>query len=1239
MSAREQVHRAANKTGEAALKPRALAKAPDVQRAAAPPAVMRRCDSSVQRQAASQMQRSHGNAAVARDAAAQRGETDAQPMGVREAFTLATSGRPSAVPFKSEMEQALGADFGGVQAYLGGPQAQQGLRALQAEAATYGEQIAFRSGSPAKELVAHELTHVVQQRGVSGKPSAGGDGPRTTSKPSDASEQEASQAGRDVAAGRTSGGEGAASGAGASDTAARAAGGASVARAAAPPVPIPTQIDNLLAAPPYKPGALYKLITSRKFTAAQRQTMGQDAAKMKKIAAVMAASRNSMSRVVVRLQCNLNQSIRWTCEANQSRALGWQRFRRRFVQATAAELLRLLQSPARLKELRNATSKLHPLIVKAIKDNPAQLMAVLKSRAGRQWVLSKAGNPARLVRQFKRAQRNALKSDHAAIDGLLQDPSAASCDLINLLRRLGFSPVQMVPKVHLAKADVRLGIKPFPYWFRVKTTKTELDGFVSSPHLQTLKAGAGAAVNPLKIRSLRKRPGDFGALLGTKPEFKQWIVEVQTWPALLRYLARRLNAAMYAALKAGGQWATLQRDLDRQRQSGDRKNAKKAIAKFKKVMPAGDVEAFQRIFEASDRQAAAKAALKRAGRILVGLPAQAPPGPKPTTPQEKLDALLKKPNPSSHQVYWAVRRLPTAQRKALASDAAKMTRIVTIMGASGRNVLPLALRMDASLEQIVSWLQKAGQAWRMTGKSFRWRVHGRVTRAELERFVDTPQLTALKSAAGKSVRPLSIRKVYRNKADFGAVLGAKANYRSWINEIEGANSLLSFLAHRLSTVMYTNLKAGGQWDALLKEIQAQREGGAQATARKVIDRLFKLAPDGDMAILKRLFKMRFGISAGTAAMSTAAAGTTAKNRMQEDGVHEANFDAKGLRRIYDSYKRLPPGQVESGKLKVMTRHVTYEKVCPHAACARDNKPNPAGGNYANWGPNCRYCHRPLKKDANSTWGGFAFNSHPHLSVDYDQANDAKKAESGESTDKTTDAKRGKQMLDTLVLHEMGHKVDAGRRYSDKDPTFLRLAHWKAYKLGSVALSKPLRLALEGGMGNPYGAPADLTAAERQLARDGIDNAFAGSPRPKKEADLRKHLRKAYVDRYGVTTAVAKGAGTRRKLSELWAHLKGQNLYRHVWKGSSAQSPWYNGEPFAVLNQGRQFHEGYGYAQKWWSYKTKYIQQRKISQYQFRCPADHFAELYAVYWSTTKPGSALDRRHVRWFKSKRLHLQG
>ncbi len=73
----------------------------------------------------------------------------------------ATSGSPSTIPYRNEMESSFGADFSRVNAYFG---RDDPMNRLNAHAATSGERVAFSGFSPDKKRVAHELTHIVQQR-------------------------------------------------------------------------------------------------------------------------------------------------------------------------------------------------------------------------------------------------------------------------------------------------------------------------------------------------------------------------------------------------------------------------------------------------------------------------------------------------------------------------------------------------------------------------------------------------------------------------------------------------------------------------------------------------------------------------------------------------------------------------------------------------------------------------------------------------------------------------------------------------------------------------------------------------------------------------------------------------------------------------------------------------------------------------------------------------------------------
>jgi hypothetical protein len=77
-------------------------------------------------------------------------------------------GRPLPAGTRTDMEQAFGADFAGVRVHTDA-QADQLNRSIQARAFTTGQDIFMRQGEyrpydrVGQELLAHELTHVVQQ--------------------------------------------------------------------------------------------------------------------------------------------------------------------------------------------------------------------------------------------------------------------------------------------------------------------------------------------------------------------------------------------------------------------------------------------------------------------------------------------------------------------------------------------------------------------------------------------------------------------------------------------------------------------------------------------------------------------------------------------------------------------------------------------------------------------------------------------------------------------------------------------------------------------------------------------------------------------------------------------------------------------------------------------------------------------------------------------------------------------
>src|ERR671935_517200 len=108
---------------------------------------------------------------------------------------IGSGGTPLDRDTRGFMESRLGADFGDVRVHTDAA-ASESARSVQAHAYTVGNDIVFQSGKYApdtdsgKRMLAHELTHVVQQRSgpVDGTPAAGG---IKISNPSDRFEQAA----------------------------------------------------------------------------------------------------------------------------------------------------------------------------------------------------------------------------------------------------------------------------------------------------------------------------------------------------------------------------------------------------------------------------------------------------------------------------------------------------------------------------------------------------------------------------------------------------------------------------------------------------------------------------------------------------------------------------------------------------------------------------------------------------------------------------------------------------------------------------------------------------------------------------------------------------------------------------------------------------------------------------------------------------------------------------------------
>ncbi|TYK49381.1 DUF4157 domain-containing protein [Actinomadura decatromicini] len=134
-----------------------------------------------------------GNTAVARviqsarDGCGPAAEQTVQRSQVDE--VLRTPGRPLDAPLRAEMEARMGADFSDVRLHTG-TAAERSAAEIGASAYTSGSDVVIGKGGVDKHTLAHELTHVIQQRRGPVAGTDNGDGLKL-SDPSDRFEREA----------------------------------------------------------------------------------------------------------------------------------------------------------------------------------------------------------------------------------------------------------------------------------------------------------------------------------------------------------------------------------------------------------------------------------------------------------------------------------------------------------------------------------------------------------------------------------------------------------------------------------------------------------------------------------------------------------------------------------------------------------------------------------------------------------------------------------------------------------------------------------------------------------------------------------------------------------------------------------------------------------------------------------------------------------------------------------------
>ncbi|MCL2324981.1 MAG: hypothetical protein FWC40_00550 [Proteobacteria bacterium] len=230
-------------------------------------------------------------------------------------------------------------------------------------------------------------------------------------------------------------------------------------------------------------------------------------------------------------------------------------------------------------------------------------------------------------------------------------------------------------------------------------------------------------------------------------------------------------------------------------------------------------------------------------------------------------------------------------------------------------------------------------------------------------------------------------------------------------------------------------------------------------------------------------------------------------------------------------------------------------------------------------------------------------------------------------DDPKDAQFNLPLLDTTIVHEIGHVVDAGKspRYSE-DPGFRKISGWKDEGQDAVKLAK----AIEGCATTPY---ANVSIVEEPIAKKGAELMLKDEV--VRESDIEDRVKKAFKElKMDEAGSPNRGLPTYnigcRSAQDLTKVLEKSTVYQHIIRSWASKSPWKKG---LQADMKRQIHQGYKNS-SWYSFDNAAFVD-KISQYQLRDPGEEFAEVYATYHVANPKGDKLKAAHKDGLKKMGL----
>lgn len=438
------------------------------------------------------------------------------------------------------------------------------------------------------------------------------------------------------------------------------------------------------------------------------------------------------------------------------------------------------------------------------------------------------------------------------------------------------------------------------------------------------------------------------------------------------------------------------------------------------------------------------------------------------------------------------------------------------------------------------------------------------------------------------------------------------------SEALAANSAADALAV-LQSCSPDELKSFGANDSMMESVLNLNAGDAQSAC---MDMLYVNVTTP--SILERFAETRFGVNIGSGStqgnnlakkVNTTTVDANNPNKVTERV--ERSWDIPGLQRLYACYLVLPQSHID-----VVDSVLTTTDRVTNGTTVYDSPRT----------------------------GGVAYYNYNSYVVDYNSARYTRERGNAGYCTSDQDACYYNPMLDTTIVHELGHLVDGGNHQYAWSDEFLAFNEWKEIASTRDDNKKFVKQIIADCSVDPFvpmvnvpdGGDRALSKDELKLAKRGAELLIANHE-SKCTTDVVESVLTQASNEFGFkfVRTLKKGAETVGNFfSGLWNKITGQEsqteekeddlrsldslaeylietpVYQHILKTAlcigSSRIPCYqfdnNGTPSYM---DKVTFEGYD-GRQIWQVSLKNWYGNKISRYQFRCPEEDFAETYSCY---------------------------